>query len=216
MLLDRLKGPVELSYYNPLHARVGAGVTIDLLPWRDLPFRLVAIHEYRRVIGGQQFPFVDYVLQARPLGKDPVVVRLRLNPVDDPEAAAGLTHHVLLLQQTEDMPYNEELHRVVQDSTRTLQIRQDDQVQAEYTRINDVTTPYQAEVTILTDKNQDQRVQSDEIETQRLVYWDYWREVADEAGQPQREFLFVEMNEDNGWMQMWQGSAIDPQRVMVI
>jgi hypothetical protein len=216
MLLDRLKGPLELSYYNPLRARVGAAVTIDLLPWRDLPFTLVAIHEYRRGIEGQQFPFADYVVQARPLGGDPVVLRLRLNPVDDPEQSAGVTHHVLLLKRTEDMPYNEELHRVVQDGTRKLQILQDGQVQAEYRRINDVATPFRAEVTILKDKDQDHRVQSDEVETQRLLYWDYWREAPDEAGQPQGEFLFVEMNEDNGWMQMWQGNAIDPQRVLVL
>ena len=71
------------------------------------------------------------------------------------------------------------------------------------------------EVTIVRDVNLDKRVTRDEIEKRRVEYWDYWREVKDEAGQPRREFLFVEMDGENGWFQIWKGMEIDPKRVMI-
>lgn len=215
MLLDKLKGPVEFQYYNPLRARIGSAVTLDEVEWRDLNFFVLSIHEYKRTIGGQEFRFVDYALMARPLGGEKVLVRLRLMPVDDPDQAAGVTHHVLLLQLDDDLPYDAGLHKVVNDGTKKFQVREDGKVQAEYGRINDVTTPYQAAVTIVRDVNLDKHVTRDEIEKRRLEYWDYWREVKDEAGQSRREFLFVEMDGENGWFQIWKGSEIDPKQVVV-
>jgi hypothetical protein len=215
MLLDKLKGPLEFQYYNPLRARIGSAVTLDEMAWRDLNFFVLSITEYKRTIGPQEFRFVDYTLVARPLGGDKVVVRLRLMPVDDPEQAAGVTHHVLLLQLEDDLPYDKGLHQVVNDDTMRFQVREDDKVQAEYTRLNDVRSPYKAELAIVRDVNLDKHVTRDEIEKRHVEYWDYWREVPDEAGQPRREFLFVEMDGENGWFQIWKGSEIDPRRVMV-
>jgi hypothetical protein len=215
MLLDKLKGPVEFSYYNPLRARIGSAVTLDEIEWRDLNFFVLSIHEYKRTIGGQVFRFVDYTLLARPLGGDKVLVRLRVNPVDDPEQAAGPAYHVLLLRLDDDRAYDEGLHKVVNDTTKKFQVLEDDKVQAEYVRINDVGTPYQAEVAVIRDVNLDKHVDRDEVEHRRVEYWDYWREVKDEAGQPRREFLFVEMDGENGWFQIWKGGEIDPRRVIV-
>jgi hypothetical protein len=216
MLLDRLKGPVEFEVYNPLHVKIGSAVTIDQIEWRELNFFVVSIHEYKRALGGQEFRFVDYALLARPLGGEPVLIRLRLNPVDDPAQAAGLTHHVLLLRLEDDMAYNEDLHKVVNDTTKKFQVMEDGEVRAEYWRINDVATAYKAEVTIVKDVNQDGRVERNEVEKRRCEYWDYWRDVKDQAGQSQTEFLFVEMDAENGWFQIWKGSELDTKRVMVL
>ncbi len=214
MLLDKLQGPAEFRYYNPLHARIGSAVTLDVVEWRDLNFFVLSIHEYTRTIGGQVFRFVDYTLVARPLGRDKVLVRLRLMPVDDPDEA-GIAHHVLLLQLDDDRPYDRDLHKVVNDGTKKFQVLEDDKVQAEYERINDVSSPYRAEVTIVRDLNLDKHVTRDEIEKRRVEYWDYWREVPDEAGQPRREFLFVEMDGENGWFQIWKGREFDPKKVVL-
>jgi hypothetical protein len=215
MLLDRLKGPLEFQYYNPLRARIGSAVTLDDVEWRDLNFSVQSILEYKRTIGPVEFRFVDYTLVARPVGGEKVLVRLRLMPVDDPEQAAGVTHHVLLLQLEDDLPYDKGLHQVVNDDTMRFQVREDDKVLAEYTRLNDVRTPYRAAVTIVRDVNLDKQVTRDEIEKRRVEYWDYGREIPDEAGQPRREFLFVEMDGENGWFQIWKGREFDPRRVVV-
>jgi hypothetical protein len=79
-----------------------------------------------------------------------------------------------------------------------------------------VTDSYKAEVSVLRDVNSDGRVDRDEVEKVRLEYWDYWRETKDEAGLPLRQYLFVEMDRDTGWFQLWRGQEIDPQRVLVI
>jgi hypothetical protein len=216
MLTDAVQGPAELRYYNPLKARVGASVTIDDLDWKDYTFFIREVREYRRVISGREYPFVDYVLVARPLNADEVRVRLRLNPVEDPDAAGGLTHHALLLHLSDEMAYDEGLHNVVTDTTRKFQVLQDGKVTEEYYRLNDVTDSYKAQVTVLKDADHDNRVTPDEVERLEIEYWDYMREVQDEAGQPVTEYLFVEMDRNNGWFQIWQGREADPQKVLVI
>src|SRR6185312_9024655 len=110
MLLDKLQRPAEFRYYNPLRVRIGSAVTLDEVEWRDLNFFVLSINEYKRTIGGQEFRFIDYALVARPLAGDKILVRLRLMPVDDPDQAAGVTHHVLLLRLDDDLPYDEGLH----------------------------------------------------------------------------------------------------------
>ena len=210
MLLARVQGPVEFRHYNPLHARVGTSVMINEIDWKDYNFFIREIREYRRTLGGKDFLFADYVLLARPLGKDDVWVRLRLNPVADPDAAGGLTHDALLLRLDDEMAYDENFYKVVTDSTKKFQVLDNGQVTEEYYRINDVAEPYKAQVTVMKDTD------SDEVETVQLEYWDYWREVKDEAGQPLRQYLFVEMDAKTGWFQLWKGQEVDPQRVLVI
>jgi hypothetical protein len=216
MFMEKLEGPVELQFHNPLKAKIGGGVTIDEVELRELNFFLKEIREYRRTIGGKPFVFVDYVLLARPLNKDDVWKRLRLNPVDDPTRVAGLTHIALLLDLFDDLAYNEELHRIVTDTTRKFQVIENGEVTEEYVRINDLTTPYKAQVAVVKDADSDGRAEKDEIERFNLEYWDYWREVKDLAGQPFTQYLFIEMDTRNGWFQMWRGAEIDPQKVMVL
>jgi hypothetical protein len=216
MLTEKLGGgPVEFKFYKPLQARVGDGVLLNEVEWRDLNFFVREIREYRRTISGRDFFFVDYVLRAKPLNADEILVRLRLNPVDDPDRYAGLTHHTLLLRLDDEFAHNEEFFKVVTDNTGKFQILQDGEVKEEFTRINDLTAAYKARVSILQDANKDARVDRDEVGKQRLEYWDYWRE-ANPGGQSIKEYLFVEMDADTGWFQIWRGQEIDPQRVMVL
>jgi hypothetical protein len=216
MLKAKLQGPVESQHYNPLRARIGGSVSINELDLRDLNFFIKEIREYRRRIEGREFVFTDYVLLARPLQGDDVWLRLRLNPVAEPDRGSGLTHDVLALQLDDEMGYSEEFHNVVNDTTKKFEVRQDGNLVAEYWRINDVASAYHATVAVIKDTNNDGRVDEDEVATVKVDYWDYWRETPDEAGQKFTEFLFVEMDKDSGWFQIWKGHAIDPQQVTLI
>jgi hypothetical protein len=40
---------------------------------------------------------------------------------------------------------------------------------------------------------------------QKIEYWDYWRDVDLGGGKTAKEFVFVEMNSDTGWFQIWRG-----------
>ncbi len=214
MLLEWLAGPQEFKYYNPLRARVGSPVTLDTVELRDLNFFLREVRAYRRQIEGREFPFADYVLVARQLDGDEVVCRVRLVPAAG-GAGRGEDHDVLLLRLYDDRSYDEGLHNVVRDTTGKFEVLEDGHVTEEYWRVNDVLEPYKAEVAVLRDVNEDKTVQADEVERLRLEYWDYWRETPDEAGTPSVQYLFVEMDADNGWFQLWRGQAIDPRRVTV-
>lgn len=215
MLVAKFQGPTELSYYNPLKARIGSSLTLDEIDLRDLHFFVKEIRQYRRVIGEQEFTFVDYVLLARPLGEDDVWARLRLVPIEGAEEG-GMTHTVLLLRLYDEFAYDEAFHKVVTDTTQKFEVVEDGQVTEEYWRINDVTESYKADVSLLKDPNNDGTVDTDEVEKVQLEYWDYWRDTPDEAGQPVRQYLFVEMDAGHGWFQIWRGGETDPQRVMVI
>jgi hypothetical protein len=52
------------------------------------------------------------------------------------------------------------------------------------------------------------------VQKQALEYWDYSRIVKDEANQKVEEFLFVEMDKDNGWFQLWRGAEVDSRNIV--
>jgi hypothetical protein len=216
MLLDKIGGPLELKYYNPLKARIGVSVTIDTVELRDLNFFLREIREYKRKIGPKEFTFVDYALLARPLHGDDVELRLRLNPVADPDKVGGQTHHVLMLRLDDEMAYSDEFNKVLTDKTGKFQVLQDGEVKEEFMRLGGLKSPYKATVSFLRDVNQNEHIERDEVETLQLKYWDYARECKDEAGQPFQEYLFVEMDADSGWIQIWRGQEMDAKKVLVI
>jgi hypothetical protein len=216
MLLAKIHGPVELHYYNPLKAKIGSAIMINDLDLREESFFIKEIRQYKRAVNGRPFLFVDYVLLARPLHGEEIWVRLRLNPVDDPEAAAGVTHTALLLRLYDEMAYDEALHQVVTDTTKKFEVSENGQVTEEYWRINDVTSSYKAQVAVIKDENQDGQVDETEVDKGQLEYWDYWRDTTDAFGQPLRQYFFVEMNTANGWFQIWRGPEIDPQKVLVM
>ena len=39
----------------------------------------------------------------------------------------------------------------------------------------------------------------------KIEYWDYWRDVDIGGGNTAKEFVFVELNSDTGWFQIWRG-----------
>lgn len=216
ILLDKFSGPAELRYFNPLKARIGVSVTIDTVELRELNFFLQEIREYKRRVGPTEFTFVDYSLLARPLHGEDVAVRLRLNPVADPQRSGGKEYNVLMLRLDDEMEYSKEFEMLLNDQSGLFQIREDDVVKEEFTRLFGLKSPYRATVSYLRDINQNHHVERDEIDTLELKYWDYSRQIADEAGQPVEEYLFVEMDGETGWIQIWRGSEMDPRKVIVI
>lgn len=214
MLAGWVRGPVELSYHNPLRAKVGSSVSINEPDLKDYNFFVREMREYTRTIDGRPFVFVDYALLARPLGGEDVWVRLRLVPLAEPDPAGGLTHHALLLRLYDEFAYDEAFYAVVTDTTRKFEVSEGGEVTEEYWRVNDVAEPYRAQVAVIRDTNSDGTVTPDEVEQVKLEYWDYWREI-DAPGGPVREYLFVEIDRGNGWTQIWRGGEADLQGVMV-
>lgn len=216
ILLDKFNGPSELLYYNPLKARVGVSMTIDTVELRELNFFLQEIREYRRRIGPQEYTFVDYSLLARPLGGDDVAVRLRLNPIADTQRSGGREYHVLMLRLDDEFEYTKDFENLLNDPSGLFQVRENDVVTEEFERMHGLKSPYRATVSYLRDINQNHHIERDEIDRLELKYWDFSRQIKDEADQPLDEYLFVEMDGTTGWIQIWRGSELNPQKVIVI
>lgn len=211
MLKAKVAGPVELQIANPLKLKIGNNVRIDDIDLKDLAFNVKRIMEYKRTISGTDYFFTDYDLLAKPLVGEQVKIRLRLNPMENPDKAAGLTHNVVLLKLYDELAYDEGLYKVVTDKTKMFEVNENGVCTERYYRINDVQDSYKPSVTVAKEGDKDQ----DDLQRLTLEYWDYCREEKDEGGTPFNQFLFVEMNKDDGWFQMWRGQEIDPQQISV-
>lgn len=213
MLCDKMRGPIELQVENPLKLKIGTCVTIKDIDYSGLVFNVQKILEYKRVINGKEFKFTDYMLSARPFDAEVVNLKLRLNPIADPDIASGLTHSCLILKMYDELSYTEEFHNIVKDTTKQFQVLLDDVVSENYWRINDVQDSYKTTVTMV---ENDKATSRDELPQFKLEYWDYHREIVDEANQKLVQYLFVEMDADTGWFQIWRGMEIDTMLVSVL
>jgi hypothetical protein len=215
MFTDWLAGPQEANFFNPLKAQLGRSVTFDDIEWRDRDFKLRKILQYKRVIEGREFQFVDYVLTERTVQGVETDMRLRINPTGE-GAKGGEELYALMLFLEDEMKYDEGFHDVLRDPSGLFRIEHEGKVEAEFTRLHGLREPYKAAVTILADENADGKVAKDEIDVKRIEYWDFERDAADAAGQPEKEYLFVELDSNDGWFQIWRGKSYDPRKITVI
>jgi hypothetical protein len=220
-LYDILRSKVsraEEGVYNPLKLNIGNTVQVGDPDLRDLVFNCTGIREYTRRCGGQRHQFADYDLIARPYNADPVRVRLRLNPLANPDPVSGLTHNVVVLRLYYECGFQDavkaRLENAVNAGTGEFEI--DWNGKRKYFRMGGLQTPYQADVKFLEDRDGNGRVDVDEVRTFGVQYWDYHTELLNEANQKYTEYLFVEKNTSDGWWQLWRGSEVIPDRVSVL
>jgi hypothetical protein len=203
---DRLHpGSAALSFYNPLDMRVDSAIALDKShpEFAAVDFTVKEIREYTRRIQNQSFVFTDYVARGfnprSAANEDPPLLRLRVVPNE-----AG-TRDALLLQLYDEMAFDENFLAVVKDTTGIT-----DDVSGEtetYTRINDNKEPYAATVLVATATANDGQLPTDKAVTERVQYWDYWRDRRIGQGTTtQKQFVFVEMNTETGWIQIWRGT----------
>jgi hypothetical protein len=209
MFTERLRGGgngTGISFANPLGLLVGSAVTIPYSngpEFTDYDFSVQEIREYTRRIGSQDFRFTDYVL--RGVNKktfdasDTIVCRLRAVPNQ-----AG-AHDSLLLRLEDEFEFAEDFLEVVKDPSGIFEVKDDDSGAADtFSRINDLREPYEAAVLVIGETTPDGKASRGKTSGAKLEYWDYWRD-ADIGGGKTKEFLFLEMNCDTGWFQLWRG-----------
>jgi hypothetical protein len=210
MLQDRLHGGTNgagIAFANPLDLRVGSAVAIAYAngpEFNDYNFTAQEIREYTRRIGAQEFRFTDYILHGvnakSPDADDTMAARLRVVPNQ-----AG-AHDSLLLRLCDEFEFAEDFLGVVKDTTGLFKVT-DDQTGAETTfaRINDLRESYQAAVLVVTETTPDGKGATGKVSPAKIEYWDYWRDADIGGGKTAKEFIFVEMNSDTGWFQIWRG-----------
>jgi hypothetical protein len=210
MLLERLHGNSNgagVAFANPLDLRVGSPVTVAFAngpELADYSFSAQEIREYTRRIKGQEFRFTDYVLRGVKIksldADEAMVVRLRAVPNQ-----AG-AHDTLLLRLYDEFAFAESFLAVLKDTTGLLQVTEDKTgARAMFSRINDLLESYQAAVLVVAETTADGKAATGKVSPVKVEYWDYWRDEDIGSGNTAKEFVFVEMNSDTGWFQIWRG-----------
>jgi hypothetical protein len=111
-----------------------------------------------------------------------------------------------LLRLYDEFEFAEDFLNVVKDTSGIFEITDDKSGANEtYSRINDLRESYQAAVLIVGETTPDGKAASAKTSPAKIEYWDYWRDADIGAGNTAKEFVFVEMNSDTGWFQIWRG-----------
>jgi hypothetical protein len=210
MLVERLNRGTNgsgIAFDNPLDLRVGSAVNV---PWSNGPefpdydFAVQEIREYTRHISGQDFRFTDYII--RGVNKktfdagDVKNCKLRVVPNN-----AG-AHDSLLLQLYDEFEFAEDFLGVVKDDTGIFEMTDDKAgTKDTFSRINNLRSSYEAAVLVVSETTADGKAASAKASPIKVEYWDYWRDADLGQGKSAKEFVFVEMNSDSGWFQIWRG-----------
>jgi hypothetical protein len=210
MLVDRLhKGGngAGVAFFNPLDLRVGGAQRVAFAngpEFEGFDFAVQEIREYTRRIGSQEFRFSDYVLRGVNTksfeAKDTLTARIRVVPNQ-----AG-ANDSLLLRVYDEFAFSEDFLEVVKDTTGIFEISDDDSNEKfTFNRINDLRDSYQAAVLLVGETTPDGKALINKSSPVKIEYWDYWRDADIGGGKTAKEFVFVEMNSDTGWFQIWRG-----------
>jgi len=212
MLQDRVRAKsngngAALGFNNPLDLRIGSPMPMAFAngpEFADYDFSVQEIREYTRRMGEQTFSFTDYVLHGahtKTFDAD-LAMTARVRVV--PNAPGG--HDSLLLSLWDEFAFAETFLAVVKDTTGKFAIKDDKSGATEnFSRINDLLDSYEAAVLVVAETSSEGKAPPGKISTVKLEYWDYWRDVDIGLGKTAKEFLFVEMNSDTGWFQIWRG-----------
>ncbi|HWX21315.1 MAG TPA: hypothetical protein VN578_15555 [Candidatus Binatia bacterium] len=210
MLCERVRGGgngAGIAFSNPLDLRVSSPVNVPFSngpEFANLDFAVQEIREYTRRISGQEFRFTDYVLrgvnQKTFAAEDAVLARLRVVPNQ-----AG-ANDSLLLRVYDEFAFTEDFLGVLKDSTGIFEVTDDKSGAKEtFSRINDLRESFEAVVMVVTGTTPEGKAAPGKAAPVKLEYWDYWRDADIGGGKTAKEFVFVEMNSDTGWFQIWRG-----------
>lgn len=209
---------------NPLDWAPGTPVSLNATHGPEFGSALTRVEELRHVlrrVSGQEFHFVDYILRISPRDAEAFQRRVRCLP----DGQGGWNR--LLLRLHDEFGFAADFVEVLNDPSGVFTV-QDDPPEAppfangsgnvlpppipeevSFQRLNDVTGPWNATVvhqreTVAEGSSQAGSGGAVQQETGSMEYWD-WIHVHEDGTE---EFLFVEIDGTNGWIQIWRGSRI--------
>jgi hypothetical protein len=210
MLCERLHGGANgsgVEFGNPLDLRVGSPLTIAYAngpEFADYAFSVREIREYNRTVGGQHFRFTDYVLSGTNTKSFDVAEALTLRLRVAPNQAGG--NDELLLRLYDEFAFAEDFLAVLNAQTGVFEARDDRSGATDtFSRINELRQSWQAAVLLVSETTPEGKGASGKTSALKTEYWDYWRDADLGGGKTAKEFLFVEMNSETGWFQLWRG-----------
>jgi len=208
MLVERVHGGgngAGIAFYNPLDLRIGSAFAIAHVngpQFEDFDFTVREIREFTRRINGQDFPFTDYLLHGTNTksfdanATRPARVRVVPNQAGSQDS--------LLLRLEDEFAFAEDFLGVLKDDTGIFEVADEKTGESEtFSRINDMRASYEAAVLVVLETTAEGKAAK--TSPLKLEYWDYWRDLHRDGNKSTKEFLFVELNSDTGWFQIWRG-----------
>lgn len=163
--------------------------------------RRLIVAGIRQYAGGSVRTMVDYVLNG-----DPESPQLRLRFLRGENAKL----RPLVLTLYDSLAYHEGLLAVVRDESGRLTIQGDtdsSNISADiFWRIYDVKDSHVSSVNIRSKIG---------VTDATIEYWDYSR-LTDIEGVETEEFVFVELNKESGWFEIWRGIEVATERITVL
>lgn len=208
---ERLTGKHPIpkdTIYNPLGAKIGTAISINTPDYQEETYEVSEIREINRCVNENNHQFSDYVLKEN--------LRVRVVPCLE-KAIGNKQIQVLVLSRYDEIAFSQELLDLVTKNTQFEINNSDTSEQIDFFRPsydNKSRMQLTWETSVTTRKKSGEGL---EINLKsRMSYWDYSRETKDEAKQDYVDYLFVEMNKDNGMFQLWRGVEVDPHRISIV
>jgi len=207
---------VEDRYENPAKVKVGGILTLDTIDLSHLLFTVRDRQQWTRYVNGNKRTFTDYRLLARPHDGEDVEVVLRMIPIENPDKLAKLTHNCVALRPFFYCSWANEAERegileAVNDPAGELVYERGTPQERTFYRINS-KEPYECEVAIISDLNNDGKIEENEVRQAHYLMWDYYSKTVKD-GQEVYEFLYVHQDQDSKDFVMWIGEEIDLTRI---
>lgn len=207
----------EGRIFNPLSLKIGDMISLNIPECQELDFQVLEISEVRRKVGGEDYPLADYRLIHRGLSDDDEKsLVLRVIPLADPDLDAGERFTLIALHAQESMEYSEDVHAVLKADEGFSLYPGTEQEEVFPARVSDVTEPYDVVGVTIKDLNHDGKIDDSEAKRWEAQYWDFWRNVAPEGEDEKVEYLIVEMDTKDGWMEIWMGPELSPHAVEIL
>ncbi len=212
MFLDWMRGrhqngthPEEYptDYPNPLDWFPGVPAPLSAIHGPEFADSLTVVETVRHVVrqlGGQKFDFIDYYLRINPRQGDVSYARVRCLPRS---AASNSEWDHLLLRRHDEFAYDESFVSLLEDPTGIFNIEDDPSgVPAQFVRLHQLQTAWSAAAC----EHHQVPAQGESAAEpfKDFRYWDYSRSAA--GGE---EFLFIEIDGQSGWTQLWRGTAFE-------
>lgn len=214
-LLHRLFGreePIsnERKVYNPLRAKIGDSFSINRLDYR-----------------GKFYVFTSLVVLDR--GTGVLLADYNCNDGDSslllrtvPRGAVvkdKLDIRILILSYFYECSWDDELRagimQGVSDPSGEFVINAGTADEKRYWRLYGLKDPQHVKATTYKDVNGNGIVDDNEVKTKELLMWAFSRVTEDEAKQEVTEYLYVEKDEETGWLEIYTGVEVPPECIFI-
>ena len=219
-LWDRLTGANvfianEDKYHNPFKARIGNSIHLDTLDYRGVFYTLKKIGIMDRHTG---VPMTDYLLEAavatagKPIPDNKKTLMLRTVPRDGTSGPSKIDFRIVALTSFFDCTWDDEsrpgIMEGVNDPAGEFVINAGTADEKKYWRLQGLKSAENVSVKIIQDADSDVVVKDIEM-------WGFSRTTQDEVKQEVNEYLYVQKDAENGWLEIFVGKEIPPERINV-